>query len=460
MSDLKRVSFLAVFFLVLLRLAIGWQFLYEGLWKYDTLSTPNPWTARGYLANAEGPLRDHFRSMVGDFPEGNDPDDLLWLDYERVSRAWNDWAQRFAEHFDLTAEQKQKVDELLKGPEQWTFPIKELPEVVKEKLDRLQQFRKQAPEADLADLRYKDGKLILSGKTPLKPSEVQQMYSWVDATMTERLEDGQMKPTLAKADEKGNPILDEDGQPVRMEDGPEKEFAIRVYAMENASQSGIGYLQKLRASLRGDPDRAGVHKHAGERGVHMGPPEEEDDETIELLAYGDIMKYRDELAAYERMHAKATMPHEFEHLSRLKQKLGSLRAKVVGPIKSLDAELKEQARIMLTPEQLQRGPLPAEETPLSKASKQAMWGLIIIGALLIAGFCTRLAALAGAVMLLSFYMAVPPLPGVPTPPGTTEHAYIVNKNLIEAIALVGIAALPTGSWFGLDGVIRWLFSSK
>jgi hypothetical protein len=33
----------------------------------------------------------------------------------------------------------------------------------------------------------------------------------------------------------------------------------------------------------------------------------------------------------------------------------------------------------------------------------------------------------------------------------------VNKNLIEVIALLGIAFLPTGSWFGLDGIFRWMF---
>ena len=49
MNDWKRMSLLAIVLIVLLRIAIGWQFLYEGIWKYDTLSTPTPWTAEGYL---------------------------------------------------------------------------------------------------------------------------------------------------------------------------------------------------------------------------------------------------------------------------------------------------------------------------------------------------------------------------------------------------------------------------
>jgi uncharacterized membrane protein YphA (DoxX/SURF4 family) len=89
-----------------------------------------------------------------------------------------------------------------------------------------------------------------------------------------------------------------------------------------------------------------------------------------------------------------------------------------------------------------------------------MWGLLALGGLLIIGLATRLAAIGGAVMLTMFYLVMPPWPGVPEPPGATEHAYIVNKNLIEAIALLAIAALPTGSWFGIDGLFRWMFRSR
>ena len=370
MSDIKRVPFVAIVLLVLLRLSIGWQFLYEGLWKHDTLSSPTPWTARGYLANAEGPFREHFRSLVGDFPEGNDPDDLLWLDADRVGRAWDDWAQCFAAHYELPAAQQAQLQQLLNGPAEWKFPLPEAPPEVVAKLTRLQEIKQQNPQADLAEIRYENGQLILKGTTPLTPKEAQTMYRWVQATMTDRLDAGVVKPTLAQADEDGNPILDAEGQPVRMEAGLSREFAMRVYALEQASQKQIGFKQKLIASLKGDPERAGVYTPSS--GVAtMGAPA--DPATQELVNYGDISKYKDELAAYNRMRDKATMPHEFEHLSRLKTKLSSLRASVVGPVKALDADLKEQARNLLTPVQIQRGPLPPESTPLYKANVQAMW---------------------------------------------------------------------------------------
>ena len=55
-------------------LGIGWQLLYEGMWKINTLSTQSPWSSDGYLKSAQGPFRGLFRSMSGD------PDDKSWLD--------------------------------------------------------------------------------------------------------------------------------------------------------------------------------------------------------------------------------------------------------------------------------------------------------------------------------------------------------------------------------------------
>ena len=99
------------------------------------------------------------------------------------------------------------------------------------------------------------------------------------------------------------------------------------------------------------------------------------------------------------------------------------------------------------------------EWPLSYIDAMTMWSLTIIGALLIAGLLTRLSALAAAGWLIMFYLAMPPWPGVPPAPGP-EHAFIVNKNLIEAIAALAIAALPTGQWFGLDALLYRLLAGK
>ncbi|MBX3439596.1 MAG: hypothetical protein KF861_19060, partial [Planctomycetaceae bacterium] len=124
MRDLRRVSTVAVLFLVLLRISIGWQFLYEGLWKYSTLDTPQPWTSEGYLKNAQGPFRDYFRNMTGD------PNDLNWLDYPHVSSRWDQWKDQFVAHYGLNDDQKKRLELSLDGPSQHAQPLDALPESV------------------------------------------------------------------------------------------------------------------------------------------------------------------------------------------------------------------------------------------------------------------------------------------------------------------------------------------
>ena len=121
--------------------------------------------------------------------------------------------------------------------------------------------------------------------------------------------------------------------------------------------------------------------------------------------------------------------------------------------------MRGEARIaQMTPEQRAVGPVPPEDSQIANINKLTIFGLTALGSLLIIGLFTRVAAIGAAGMLMSFYLVWPPWPGVPEPPGT-EHAYLVNKNLIEAIALVAIACMPTGQWFGLDRLVRWLITA-
>lgn len=59
-NSLKVYSGNQLTILVLLRLAIGWHFLYEGIAK---LLNPD-WSASSYLANAVGPLSGMFKAMA------------------------------------------------------------------------------------------------------------------------------------------------------------------------------------------------------------------------------------------------------------------------------------------------------------------------------------------------------------------------------------------------------------
>jgi thiosulfate dehydrogenase (quinone) large subunit len=78
------------------------------------------------------------------------------------------------------------------------------------------------------------------------------------------------------------------------------------------------------------------------------------------------------------------------------------------------------------------------------------WGQIAIGFGLIAGCFTQIATMVGIVLLLLYYVSTPPLVGL-TYSIPTEGSYLlVNKNLIEMVALIVLALFPTGTIIGLD----------
>lgn len=438
MKDLHRIPLVAIILVVLLRMSIGWQFLYEGLWKKATLDTPTPWSSEGYLKNAQGPFRNYFRNMTGD------PDDLKWLDYAEMSRRWYNWRDRFAKFYNLEEKQLKQLNQILDGDATEDTSVDALPPSIV-----VQQSPVELPKVlegkNLGPVfKYDAASKTLSAVEPVLPSEEAALLGQLDV---ERNPDGQFGKRS-----------DSTQQP----DGAELEFYRAVERLAFQSRQ-LSYRHKLAAALRGDPDKVGVTSVANERGsfdIAMGTATaDEVGAEKHLLRYGKIQEYKDLVKDYNRAVEQAQMDYQNEHATMLGRKVAMMRNELVSPIKALDASLREAAIKILTPEQLKLGQLPPEPTQLHKADMQVMWALIILGVLLIIGLASRVAAIGGAILLFMFYLVMPPWPGVPAVPGP-EHSLIINKNLIESIALLGIAAMPTGSWFGVDALIYSLFRRK
>ena len=78
------------------------------------------------------------------------------------------------------------------------------------------------------------------------------------------------------------------------------------------------------------------------------------------------------------------------------------------------------------------------------------WGLIAIGLGLILGLFSRVAAMFGAALLLMYYLNTPPLIGLEYSVPAEGNNLIINKTLIEAVALFALAVFPTSQIIGLD----------
>jgi len=86
-----------------------------------------------------------------------------------------------------------------------------------------------------------------------------------------------------------------------------------------------------------------------------------------------------------------------------------------------------------------------------------IWGLIAIGLGLILGAFTRIAKWSGIVLLIFYYLSHPPFIGLSYLMPMEGSYLIVNKVLIELVALIVLVLFPTSKQIGLD---RFLFKSK
>ena len=389
MVDIRRYSCAAVILLVVLRVGIGWQLLYEGMWKINTLETQSPWTSDGYLKNSQGPFRGLFRSMAGD------PDDTSWLDADSVAARWDTFNGRFSSHYGLSDSQKNRLTTMINGAgsHDAVLDLPTLPEGVDFtvlKLDETISF-------DAAAKRLK-----IKGERRMVASEKAKL-------------DDQIADREGADYDKYRKALDE--------------------AFSRASR--LSYKERMRAHLLGDPENAGLI-----------------DGRI-----GQIQLYNEMLKRYEDRLASAKIQFEQDQLNRIWSDVRAKDRDLAGPLLAMDKELHEDAMKLLDVSQLSHGRLSPPLSPIRVVDLLTIAGLAGLGLLLMIGLFTRFAAFSAAFMVLGFYLAMPPFPGVPEAPGP-EHSFIVNKNLIEVFALLALTSVPTGYWFGLDKLVASFFAKR
>jgi len=104
--------------------------------------------------------------------------------------------------------------------------------------------------------------------------------------------------------------------------------------------------------------------------------------------------------------------------------------------------------------------LASQPNLLDSANLVTMWGLTIVGLLLILGLFTRLSSVAGVGFIALFYLANPPLVGYFYSLPVEGSYLIVNKNLVELCALVVILVTGSGRFAGLDRILHGLFARR
>jgi uncharacterized membrane protein YphA (DoxX/SURF4 family) len=89
---------------------------------------------------------------------------------------------------------------------------------------------------------------------------------------------------------------------------------------------------------------------------------------------------------------------------------------------------------------------------ISRLDMATMWMQAILGGFLLIGLFTRFSSFVLAGFLLQVVLLMPAMPTAPSLPGEMGHYLYVDMHVIEIVALLALAAIPTGKWFGLDAV--------
>jgi uncharacterized membrane protein YphA (DoxX/SURF4 family) len=320
------------FFMVMLRLAIGWHFLFEAGEKFTTPT----WSSEPYLREAVGPLAEPFHELAGDRVKED-----MQVTYdghgepvfpERLALEWNAYLDQFRSYYGLTEQQEREAlakytqakDKTLKflavdtRPEKLSFPSAPPAEVQQTVAQRIQLFEAKLKEA--------------------RDAEENDVPQYGPA--------GWAKVKEAKAEAN------------RVRTGLKKDRDQQTAAMRDALRGVLDDQQKAKPA-----------------------PEVSTQLPVVYVSAWSLLDWADFLVK---------------------------------------------------------------------------WGLLFVGIFLMAGFLTRTACVAGALFLLTFYLAMPPLPGMPDLPRAEGHYLYVNKNIIEMLALLMLATTRSGRWAGLDGLLQFL----
>lgn len=399
-------------FLVLLRLAIGWHLFIEGAGKLDSFSTGptgtgKPFSSRGYLLQSQGPLGPYFRQMACD-------PDLLLLDLldtknhgvpEALQAQWHDYVKRYSRHYQLDQAQQTKADDLLK-----------------QHLARLEEwFQKGSKEASR-----------------------EYSFATILPTLsnTERIREYQ-----SKLKELRDKI---DGWNLRFEKDVTK---ARVAALK-------GDVARLRTDLQKDLDDL-----QGKLGQDLDKLLTKDQENIDFDQY--VLRLMRASRSQDYSQDRQAVTELIQAVRDAKQsKMADEHWQSLNQYpEGFFYEMKSKPELQKVLYQIcKRNMAPAlrlEDTRmLDLADRTVAWGLTLAGLGLLLGCFTRFSCLAGAILLLLFYLALPPLPGLPDNPMAEGKYLFVNKNLIEALALLTLATTASGRWFGFDGLLSLFIPFK
>jgi len=502
-----------ILFLVLLRLAIGWHFFFEGAKKVDSTlkgktDTEKPFTSEGYFRNGEGPLAPVIVGQIGDTDEialakltvkpldGKDPGQVPANQRipDALAKEWDAYFDRFVKHFGiegkaldlaqakLTQSKDKVVEWLTTGTKKVEVKFRDNEiEVEKTTADRIAEYKQKRDELrHMLDVRNPAFERdVLKKEIPPAKAAVASQREELLADLGKQTDD--MKKALTEALRvqlpelmpKWDPSIKDDDaivtlvslQTERKDPNTEEGFPEQVPSLLSKRWddyvAGFKQTFKLNEVQMSDADqKVKMAKIRYARWLQdIDPLTGTPNEKVTIAP--KVKRYRELVPIVNKGQQPPEPGGVAIDFPALEKEVVALRGEFQKHIDSEGKALNAELDSLLTPAQTQ--PTALEEPKNSKLEWMdwsTRWGLTLIGVCLLIGLFTRLACIGGAMFLFSTCLIVPALPWLPTPPNSEGFYFIVNKNVIEMFALLVLATVPSGRWVGLDGLLtRIIFGS-
>jgi uncharacterized membrane protein YphA (DoxX/SURF4 family) len=396
-----------VFFLLALRLAIGWHFLFEGLYKVNShlvgpTETNRPFSSEPYFRNAPGPVAAYMASQFGD------PTEVIAAKVKAPREI-------SPEAFDKLSAEEQAA---------------ECPPAVAAQFDALEE-KADAAVAAMKAAGEKE-RIAADGKEQKALKEIEARLAEELKTATTPFEKKQAEVKAAEARREAKEAAATPRKNAQAKANSYADGKALFTAVKATYARWVYGVEKRDTKVKGITGDASLS--APERVQHI--------ESLrrEIKAAGEL-----KAAGLGQGHGM-----ELKRVAELRADLVAAETSLARDANAFIAELKQVLNAGKAVEEA------VEQTRGQLMDKVTMWFLVAVGACLMAGLFTRFACVLGAGFLVMTYLTYPPFPWYPLPPNTEGNPLFINKNVIECLALLVLATFPTGRWMGLDALIARL----
>jgi uncharacterized membrane protein YphA (DoxX/SURF4 family) len=400
-TALNRWS-LKVFFLLALRLAIGWHFLFEGLYKVNShygppTETSRPFSSEPYFRVAPGPIGAQMRKQF------DDPEETI---AQKV---------RAPKEYTPAAFAKLAVSDQAAA----------CPAVVAQQLDSMETTAQAVIKAE--------AEKQLANADPDEAKALAAVAAAEEKAVKEAKTDEEKNKAKATADA--------DRKKVKEQYADVRESAKKkAESFEKAAQTMVTVAKATYARwVYGVDGRSTKVKFITGETFLTAP---------ERLAHLDMLRQQ----LKEALDAESTglgngTGMNAKHVAEERMDLVTAEIDLAKDANAFVTELKKELN----------GGKAIEEVPHTSNGQRmdhfTMWFLVVVGGFLMMGLFTRLSCVMAAGFLVMTYLAHPPFPWYPLPPATEGNPVFINKNIIECLALLALACMPTGRWMGLDALV-------